>query len=256
MRKFGLIGYPLGHSFSGTYFRDKFRQEQIADCVYSNYEIDSVLGLRDVLKDPELEGLNVTIPYKESVIPFLQKKDPVVSAIGACNCIRITEGILTGYNTDVIGFEKSLIEKLTDKDRYALILGTGGSSKAVAWVLQKKGIQFLFVSRKAAGTPDVSGKPTGIPGLVMYSDLNREMMQKYTLIINTTPLGMFPETGTSADIPYAFAGPDHYFFDLVYNPARTLFLEKGARAGARIKNGADMLAVQAEASWEIWNSQS
>jgi shikimate dehydrogenase len=243
MRKFGLIGYPLGHSFSGNYFRDKFRQEQISDCVYSNYEIDSISGIRDILKDPELEGLNVTIPYKESVIPFLHKKDPVVTAIGACNCIRITDGNPMGFNTDVIGFEKSLIEKLTDKDKYALILGTGGSSKAVAWVLQQKGIHFLFVSRKVTGQRDQ----------VLYSDLDRQIIQKYTLVINTTPLGMFPNTGESADIPYAFIGPDHYFFDLVYNPSKTLFLEKGELAGARTKNGADMLSIQAEASWEIWN---
>ena len=243
MRKFGLIGYPLGHSFSGNYFRDKFRQEQIADCVYSNYEINSISGLGDILKDPELKGLNVTIPYKESVIPFLHKKDPVVTAISACNCIRITDGNLMGFNTDVIGFEKSLIEKLTDKDRYALILGTGGSSKAVAWVLQQKSIHFLFVSRKVTGQQDQ----------VLYSDLDRQIIQKYTLIINTTPLGMFPNIKTRADLPYEFAGPEHYFYDLVYNPSKTLFLEKGEAAGARIKNGADMLSIQAEASWEIWN---
>lgn len=243
MRKFGLIGYPLGHSFSGNYFREKFMQEQIPDCVYSNYEIDSISGLPDILKDPELEGLNVTIPYKESVIPFLHKEDPVVAAIGACNCICIKNGVLAGFNTDVIGFEKSLVEKLTDNDKYALILGTGGSSKAVAWVLQQMGIHFLFVSRKAAGQQDQ----------VLYTDLNRQIIQKYTLVINTTPLGMFPNTGTSADLPYAFIGPDHYFFDLVYNPSKTLFLEKGEAAGARIKNGADMLVIQAEASWHIWN---
>jgi shikimate dehydrogenase len=244
MRKFGLIGYPLGHSFSGNYFREKFRREQIPDCVYSNYEIDSIAGLPDILTDPELQGLNVTIPYKESVVPFLHKKDPVVAAIGACNCIRIKNGVLTGFNTDVIGFEKSLVEKLTGKDKYALILGTGGSSKAVAWVLQQMGIHFLFVSRKAVGQQDQ----------VLYTDLNRQIIQKYTLVINTTPLGMFPNTGTCADLPYAFIGPDHYFFDLVYNPSKTLFLEKGEAAGARIKNGADMLSIQAEASWEIWNT--
>jgi shikimate dehydrogenase len=243
MRKFGLIGYPLGHSFSGNYFKEKFLQEQISDCVYSNYEIDSIAGLRDILKDPELEGLNVTIPYKESVIPFLHVKDPVVTAIGASNCIRISEGKLTGFNTDVIGFEKSLVEKLTVTDQHALILGTGGSSKAVAWVLRQKSIDFLFVSRKVSRQPDQ----------ISYSDLNRQIIQKYTLIINTTPRGMFPNTGTSADIPYTYIGPDHYLFDLVYNPSKTLFLEKGEAAGARIKNGADMLAIQAEASWEIWN---
>ena len=245
MRKFGLIGYPLGHSFSGNYFREKFQQAAITDCIYSLYEIDSISRLPDVLGDPDLEGLNVTIPYKESVIPFLHKKDPVVTAIGASNCIRISDGKLEGFNTDVIGFEKSLDEKLNARDQFALILGSGGSSKAVGWVLQKKDIHFLLVSRK----------PTGKTDQILYSDLNREIMQKYTLIINTTPLGMFPNTGTCADLPYEFTGPDHYFFDLVYNPSKTLFLEKGEAAGARIKNGADMLAVQAEASWEIWNKR-
>src|SRR6478735_3470330 len=129
MRKFGLIGYPLGHSFSGNYFREKFRQAAITDCVYSLYELDSISRLPDILKDPDLEGLNVTIPYKESVIPFLHKKDPVVTAIGACNCIRIKQGILTGYNTDVLGFEESFSRNLTERDNRALILGTGGSSK-------------------------------------------------------------------------------------------------------------------------------
>src|ERR1700692_17345 len=135
MRKFGLIGYPLGHSFSGKYFREKFQRESIEDCVYSNYEIPSISALPDILKDQELNGLNVTIPYKESVIPFLHKKDKVVEEIAACNCIKILKGELNGYNTDVIGFENSLKEKLTVKDRRALILGTGGSSKAVALVL-------------------------------------------------------------------------------------------------------------------------
>src|ERR1700681_4095247 len=148
MRKFGLIGYPLGHSFSGKYFREKFQRAFINDCMYSNYEIDSIASLPDILKDPELEGLNVTIPYKESVIPFLHKKDPVVEEIAACNCIRIKDGLLTGFNTDVKGFEKSVEEKLTEMDKRALILGTGGSSKAVGWVLKQRGIEFLFVSRR------------------------------------------------------------------------------------------------------------
>jgi shikimate dehydrogenase len=243
MRKFGLIGYPLGHSFSENYFREKFRKDSISECLYSNYEIESISLLPEILEDPDLAGLNVTIPYKESVISFLDKKDPVVTAIGASNCIRISKGEITGFNTDVIGFEKSLLEKITDADQYALILGTGGSSKAVAWVLQKKGIHFLFVSRKTTGSPD----------RISYSDLTPEIMRKHTLIINTTPLGMFPNMNTCAPVPYDFIGPGHYLFDLVYNPSKTLFLEKGESAGARIKNGADMLAIQAEASWDIWN---
>ncbi|HEY2649553.1 MAG TPA: shikimate dehydrogenase [Puia sp.] len=243
MRKFGLIGYPLGHSFSVNYFREKFRKDSISECLYSNYEIDSITLLPEILEDPDLEGLNVTIPYKESVISFLDKKDPVVTAIGASNCIRISKGEITGFNTDVIGFEKSLVEKIAGADQYALILGTGGSSKAVAWVLQKLGIRYLYVSRNNSENP----------GQVSYSDLTPEIMRKHTLIINTTPLGMFPDIGTCASVPFEFIGPGHYLFDLVYNPSKTLFLEKGESKGARIKNGADMLAIQAEASWEIWN---
>lgn len=246
MRKFGLIGYPLGHSFSRKYFREKFSREHIADSVYSNYEIESIASFPDILQDSDVEGLNVTIPYKESVIPFLNKKDAVVSAIAACNCIRIEKGILTGFNTDVIGFEKSFAEKLRDSDKRALILGTGGSSKAVAWVLQEQGISFLFVSRKKnTATNQIS-----------YEDLNGELLHAHTLIINSTPLGMSPNTDACPPIPYKFIGPQHYLFDLVYNPAKTMFLEKGEAAGARIKNGADMLAIQAEASWEIWNKKS
>jgi shikimate dehydrogenase len=246
MRKFGLIGYPLGHSFSATYFREKFDRESIPGCLYSNFEIASISALPGILKDPELEGLNVTIPYKQSVIPFLHKKDRVVEETGACNCIRIEKGILTGYNTDVIGFEKSLTEKLTATDNRALILGTGGSSKAVAWVLQKRGIDFLFVSRNQAG----AGRQ------IVYETLTREIIGAHTLIVNSTPLGMTPDTGTCPPIPYEYIGPQHYLFDLVYNPAKTLFLEKGEAAGARIKNGADMLAIQAEAGWAIWNDRS
>ena len=243
MRKFGLIGYPLGHSFSAKYFRDKFERESIRGCLYSNYEIASLSSLTNIIQDPELEGLNVTIPYKQQVIPFLHKKDRVVEETGACNCIRIEKGVLTGYNTDVTGFEKSLAEKLTATDNRALILGTGGSSKAVAWVLQKRGIAFVFVSRKPSG----SGNQT------TYENLDAEIMASHPLIINCTPLGMSPETATCPPIPYDYLSPLHYLFDLVYNPAKTLFLEKGEAAGTRIKNGSDMLAIQAEAGWAIWN---
>jgi shikimate dehydrogenase len=246
MRKFGLIGFPLGHSFSGNYFREKFYRESIEGCVYSNYEIPSISALPDILKDPELHGLNITIPYKESVISFLHKKDRVVEEISACNCIKILNGELTGYNTDVIGFENSLKEKLKTEDRCALILGTGGSSKAVAWVLKKKGIEYLFVSRNKSFQNN----------LITYDHVNREILESHSLIINTTPLGMHPKTEFYPPIPYQWIGEEHYLFDLVYNPAKTLFLEKGERAGARTKNGADMLAIQAEASWDIWNAQS
>jgi shikimate dehydrogenase len=244
MRKFGLIGYPLGHSFSGKYFKEKFLRESISDCQYHNYEIESVSKFQEILSDPELSGLNVTIPYKESVIPFLHKKDPVVSTIGACNCIRIDKGVLTGYNTDVLGFEESLLEKLKPGDKRALILGTGGSSKAVAWVLEKREISYKFVSRNKTGAPDI----------LHYDELDHELIKSHPLIVNCTPLGMSPNVSLCPPIPYNWIGPSHYLFDLVYNPLKTLFLEKGEAAGARIKNGADMLAIQAEASWLIWNS--
>jgi shikimate dehydrogenase len=243
MRKFGLIGYPLGHSFSRKYFREKFQLEGIEDCSYSNFELPAISFLPEILKDPELKGLNVTIPYKESVIPFLHKKDQVVEEIGACNCIRIEKGQLKGFNTDVKGFEESFSEKLIATDHYALVLGTGGSSKAVAWVLKKCAIQFLFVSRKSSASAQQ----------ITYGDLNQELLEKYSLIINCTPLGMEPDTGACPPIPYEWIGSKHYLFDLVYNPAKTLFLAKGEAAGARIKNGADMLAIQAEANWAIWN---
>jgi shikimate dehydrogenase len=246
MRKFGLIGCPLGHSFSAKYFREKFERESIRDCVYSNYEINTVSGLPDVLKDAALKGLNVTIPYKESVLPFLHLKDRVVEETGACNCIRIDQGRLSGFNTDVIGFEQSLMEKLTENHKRALILGTGGSSKAVAWVLKKKGIAFLFVSRKKSGAANQ----------VSYEYLNPEVMETHQLIVNTTPLGMSPDNGRFPPIPYDSVGPQHYLFDLIYNPAKTGFLQQGETAGATIKNGGDMLAIQAEASWQIWNSGS
>ena len=246
MRKYGLIGFPLGHSFSGKYFSEKFLRESIKDCQYSLFEISSISFLTEILKDPDLKGLNVTIPYKESVIPFLHIKDPVVEQTGACNCIRIDQEKLTGYNTDVTGFELSLSEKLTERDKRALILGTGGSAKAVAWVLQKKGIEFLWVSRKK----------TVLPNQIGYEDLDEQIMQTHTLIINSTPLGMHPKTESCPQIPYEQLGPEHYLFDLVYNPEKTEFLKKGESAGARVKNGADMLSIQAEASWTIWNPVS
>lgn len=246
MRKFGLIGFPLGHSFSGNYFREKFQRAAIEGCMYSNFEMVSISVLSDILKDPELEGLNVTIPYKEQVIPFLYNKDQVVEETGACNCIRIEQGKLYGYNTDVTGFEESVSEKLTGKDKRALILGTGGSSKAVAWVLNKKGISFLFVSRNKSAAAHQ----------IVYEELNQEMIEKHSLIINCTPLGMTPKTASCPPIPYEWVGQEHYLFDLVYNPVKTVFLENGEMAGARIKNGSDMLAIQAEASWRIWNEGS
>src|SRR5664279_4427173 len=200
MRNYGLIGFPLGHSFSVRYFKEKFQREGIPGCSYVNFEIASVSLLSEILKDPDLKGLNVTIPYKESVIPLLHIKDPVVEQTGACNCILIRHGKLYGFNTDVIGFQNSLEERLTERDKRALILGTGGSSKAVAWVLRKKGISILWVSRKDTGADDH----------VRYAQLDQKIIQDHPLIINTTPLGMYPDTEGYPPLPYEYISKEHY----------------------------------------------
>lgn len=246
MRKFGLIGFPLSHSFSPSFFAEKFAREGYPDCFYDAYPIESIDQFPKLLADhPDLEGINVTIPYKKSVIPFLNFATEAVEKIAACNCIKVRNGKLTGYNTDVVGFEKSLSPKLTNQHAHALILGTGGSAAAVEFVLEKLGIEYVFVSRT---------KTTGKKSLT-YDELTKEIMQQFKLIINTTPVGMFPNVESCPGIPYHFLKPEHYLFDLVYNPAETLFLKNGAEKGAITKNGADMLVIQAEESWKIWNDE-
>jgi shikimate dehydrogenase len=241
MRKFGLIGYPLTHSFSQRYFTEKFEREGITDSVYTNFSIPSIAFLAAVLDDAELWGLNVTIPYKKDVIDFLDVLSPVVEAIGACNCIKISGGRRFGHNTDVVGFEQSLVKKLSGHHRKALVLGTGGAAKAVEWVLRKLGIDFLAVSRVAG------------PGAIGYADVDAALLGTHELIVNTTPLGMYPNVAVCPPLPYEALTPRHYLFDLVYNPARTLFLEKGEARGAVVENGYEMLVLQAEESWRIWN---
>jgi shikimate dehydrogenase len=241
MRKFGLIGYPLSHSFSQKYFTEKFRQLQITDCSYELFPIEDIGGLKDILNDPELCGLNVTIPHKQSVIPFLHGRSAVVEEIKACNCIRIENGRLYGHNTDTVGFEESLVRKLQPYHRRALVLGTGGASKAVEYVLRKLQIEYKSVSRNAA------------PGQLSYADVDEDMMYSHLLVINTTPLGMYPKVEECPPLPYEAIGAQHYLFDLVYNPARTLFLRNGEQRGAAVENGYDMLIGQAEESWRIWN---
>lgn len=242
MRLFGLIGYPLTHSFSKKYFTEKFEQEGLSDCRYELFSISKIEDLSKILKDhPDLCGLNVTIPYKEQVLSFLDARNDLVAVIKASNCIRIEKGKLTGYNTDVIGFEKSLAELLQPQHTRALILGTGGVSKAVQYVLQKLGIAYKYVSRK----PSVHS--------YSYEQLSPEIISENKLIINTTPLGMYPNTTEAAPIPYKALGSSHYLYDMVYNPEKTLFLQKGEEQGAIVKNGYDMLVIQAEESWKIWN---
>ncbi|HEX2846953.1 MAG TPA: shikimate dehydrogenase [Chitinophagaceae bacterium] len=242
MRLYGLIGYPLSHSFSKKYFTEKFEQEGLKDCQYELFPISSIEDLPQLLEmHPELCGLNVTIPYKEQVLSYLHSENELVEAIRACNCIDIRNGKLKGYNTDVIGFERSLLEQWQPHHKKALILGTGGVSKAVQYIVQKMGLAYRYVSRK--------------PGVYNYSyeQLTPAIMQEYTLIVNTTPLGMYPNVTEAPPIPYEALTPKHYLFDMVYNPDKTLFLKMGEEKGAVIKNGADMLKIQADESWEIWN---
>lgn len=244
MRKFGLIGYPLSHSFSQKYFTEKFIKENIQNCSYQNFPIPNIKEIASILlAQPELCGLNVTIPYKEQIIPFLHFKNDVVEQTGACNCIKIIDKKLHGYNTDVIGFEISLKEKLLANHKHALILGTGGASKAVEYVMKKLGIDYKFVSRKSIGANTIN-----------YEDVNENVINSHTLIINTSPVGMFPNVDAYPEIPYQGLTSAHYLYDLVYNPEKTAFLKKGEEHGAAIKNGHEMLVLQAEESWRIWNS--
>jgi shikimate dehydrogenase len=243
MRRYGLIGYPLSHSFSQRYFTDKFEREGIKDCVYSNYPLREIGELTAVLADAELCGLNVTIPYKQQVIRFLSELTPVVETIGACNCVRILNGRLVGHNTDVVGFERSLVRKLKPYHHEALVLGTGGAARAVEYVLRKLGIGYRMVSRRPR--PD-----TGDLG---YDQVDGGVLAEATLVVNATPVGMYPRVDGCPPLPYEALTFRHYLYDLVYNPERTLFLQRGAERGAAVENGHEMLILQAEESWRIWN---
>lgn len=242
MKQYGLIGYPLSHSFSKDYFTRKFLAEGIRDCRYDTFPIPAIEELPALLSEhPDLCGFNVTIPYKEKVIPFLTELSDVVRQTGACNCVRIHRGKRIGYNTDVTGFEQSLRQAFPELPAQALVLGTGGAAKAVHYVLQQLNIPFLKVSRSSG------------PGVLSYAELTPGHLRSHLLIVNTTPLGMSPHTDFAPPIPYGELTAGHCLFDLIYNPDRTLFLAKGAERGARIKNGLDMLVIQAEESWKIWN---
>jgi shikimate dehydrogenase len=239
---YGLIGYPLGHSFSKQYFTEKFLKEGLTDCVYELFPLQDIADIVSLLAvHPHLAGLNVTIPYKEKVLPYVHQLTQVVQQVGAANTIKINNGILTAYNTDVIGLEGALAPLLQPHHTAALILGTGGASRAAQYVLQQRNIPFLLVSRKEA------------PDTIAYQDIDAAMMATHTLIINCTPAGMQPHEDTFPDIPYQHLTPAHYLFDMVYKPATTVFMQKGVAQGATAKNGFHMLLLQAEASWEIWN---
>ncbi len=244
MRRYGLIGYPLTHSFSEEYFNRRFEREGITGCVYELFPLSSIVEFPGLLSaHPDLEGVNVTIPYKKAVIAYLDDASHLPMGLDACNCIRIRNNKLTGFNTDIAGFEKSLRPLLQPHHQKALVLGNGGATSAVAYVLNKLGLPFQIVSRSLKEGSTLT-----------YDMLDGNIIVRSQVIINTTPLGMFPETGACPDIPYQYITQGHLLFDLVYNPSKTLFLQKGEERGAMIRNGQEMLEIQAEESWRIWNS--
>lgn len=244
MRSFGIIGYPLTHSFSKGFFSKKFELEGI-HARYETYPLTSIAEFPGLLKEhPDLEGINVTIPYKTAVIPYLDECSPVVMEIQACNCIRIVDGKLIGHNTDVIGFEKSFTKYLRAEHAPAFVLGTGGASKAVQYVLHKLHIPFTVISRNADKAR----------GILSYTDLTSDLQAATKCWINTTPLGMMPDVDSKPAMDYTVLTGDHYLYDLVYNPPLTSFLKEGEERGALVENGQDMLEIQAQAGWDTWNS--
>lgn len=241
-KQFGLVGRNISYSFSKNYFTERFQKEETQDCTYENFDIQDIIDFPEIIKkNPDLVGLNVTIPYKEVVIPFLDELSENAAQIGAVNVIKITKnGKLIGYNSDYYGFKKTLEPLLQSHHKKALILGTGGASKAVAFALQELGISYTFVSRKTA------------ENAVDYSQINASTFDEYHIVINCTPLGTSPNTDVFPAIPYDYFTEKHIAFDLIYNPAETQFLKKAKANGAAIKNGLDMLIFQAEKAWEIW----
>jgi shikimate dehydrogenase len=244
MKLYGLIGFPLTHSFSKTYFEQKFRNEGIAHCAFENFPLKNIEEVRELIDGhPELKGFAVTIPYKKKIIRFLDEGTEAVKQMVACNCVKISGGKLKGFNTDVTGFERSFTRHLQPHHLKALILGTGGAAEAVAYVLGKLGIDYLFVSRSTEIRP----------GTISYKALAAALLDDHTVIVNCTPAGTYPRTEEFPPIPYQYLSPRHYLFDLVYNPPKTKFMEKGEAQGAFTCNGYEMLTIQAEENWRIWN---
>ena len=241
--KFGLIGKNISYSFSKKHFTEKFALGNLDGYVYENFDLQSIEDFPKLITDnPELKGLNVTIPYKEEIIPYLNKLSKKAAEIGAVNTIKITKsGKLKGFNTDYIGFKKTLEPLLNSNHKKALILGTGGASKAVAYALKQLEIPYLYVSRAAIGET------------ISYNQLDENTFKEFQIIVNCTPVGTTPNTHLYPDIPYDYFTKNHIAFDLIYNPSETMFLKKAKEQGATIKNGLEMLALQAEKSWEIWN---
>ena len=243
MKRFGLIGKKLGHSFSAKYFAEKFEREGLQGCDYSLYELPEIECVKEFMLTPDLVGFNVTIPYKQQIIPYLDALDAQAREVGAVNCVKIErDGRRVGYNTDVDGIRLSL-DKLLGEEKVlaALVLGTGGASQAVQYVLRERGIDYKVVSREKDKAD------------LTYDDLTQEVMAAHRLIINASPVGMYPACDNAPNIPYAMLSGSHYLFDLVYNPLTTRFMELGAEQGAATLSGIDMLYAQAESAWRIWN---
>ncbi|MEE9364869.1 MAG: shikimate dehydrogenase [Cellulophaga sp.] len=244
-RKYGLVGKNISYSFSKTYFTEKFLDNNLDQCSYQNFDLQDIQEFQNLAKNTkDLKGVNITTPYKESVIPFLDTLEKNAAKIGAINTVKFTSNGLIGYNTDVYGFQKSIEPFLNKHHTKALILGTGGASKAVAFVFNELKIDFKYVSR----TPKKDG--------LMYDDLNKTILSEYAIIVNCTPLGTFPNIENKPTIPYEHIETQHLLFDLIYNPEKTAFLKEGENRGATIVNGLRMLQLQAEKAWEIWNSDS
>jgi shikimate dehydrogenase len=242
MRLFGLIGYPLGHSFSKTYFTEKFLREGISGCSYELFPIKDISELPGLIRaNPNLEGLNITIPYKKDILSFLGESH-IPKGIEACNCISLKNGNIIGYNTDVVGFEKSFLEHWKPEQKQALILGAGGAAEAVKFVFRKLGISYRVVGRTYRKGIDI-----------LFSDITPAIILGSSVIVNCTPLGTYPKIEEFPPIPYEAITGDHFLFDLVYNPSKTIFLMKGEGQGASIENGYNMLVYQAEEAWRIWN---
>ena len=249
MKTYGLIGHRLGYSFSRNFFTEKFAKENRPDCEYVNFELDSIDEFPGVFEQgKDICGLNCTIPYKQQIMQFLDEIEPEAAQIGAVNTVKIThkdgKRFLKGFNTDLYGFENSLKPMLGEKHRKALILGTGGASKAIKYALNKLGIEYISASIE----------DTLFENEIRYDQINEELLKEYLIIIHATPIGTFPNVDKCPDIPYHSISPDHVLFDLVYNPEETLFLKKGKEQGAKTKNGLEMLHLQAIRAWEIWNA--
>lgn len=238
MKNFGLIGKNIAYSFSESHFHDKFRKENITNSTYQLFDLKSISEVEELFQTKELKGFNVTIPYKEEIIPYLDELSPEAQKIGAVNCVKIQNNKRIGFNTDAFGFENSLQPLLEKHHQKALILGDGGAAKAVKFILTKLEIDYQSVTRK---------------GELRFPDLDKEIISEHPLIINCTPVGTFPDLEASPDIPYQFITTSHLLYDLIYNPEKTKFLQLGEIKGAKIKNGYEMLVLQAEKSWEIWS---